>query len=541
MTNARQRKITMKKSVTKTIAKTNGISRREIFRSGAARTAALLSAAGATPLSAAAAPEPRTEPPPDVYTHIGVRPVINCTATVTSNGGSRTLPEVIEAIEHASHYHVNLDDLMEAAGRRISELLQVEWAMVSSGAASALTHATAGCIAGSDPERMQQLPKMDGLKNEVITPKSSRTGYDYAVRMVGVKMIEVDSAEELQAAINQRTGMIIVLGDRFGSDVRLPLKEVAPIAKKAGVPVLVDAAADYLIAPNPYIAEGADLVAYSGGKISRGPQGGGLLVGREDLVRAAFANSAPHHAFGRPLKVSKEEIVGVTTAVEVFMTKRDLVGAEYREWESWYDHIDSVITKVDGVSTLRVGPSRGGPFPVLTIQWDPAKIGLTAGELGKMLLDGEPSIATHASGNGHSFRFRPVALKPHEYQIVAERMHSLFRNAPPPKRKPVPRPPAADISGRWDVEIKFLLGEASQQLFLEADGNHVSGTHKATRLTGKLSGSIDGDRVRFRSTLPYESSNPGYSFEGKVSGDSMSGTISSSPSATWTAKRHDYA
>ena len=378
----------MKKSVTKTIAKTNGISRREIFRSGAASTAALLSAAGATPLSAAAAPEPRTEPPPDVYTHIGVRPVINCTATVTSNGGSRTLPEVIEAIEHASHYHVNLDDLMEAAGRRISELLQVEWAMVSSGAAAALTHATAGCIAGSDPERMQQLPKMDGLKNEVITPKSSRTGYDYAVRMVGVKMIEVDSAEELRAAINQRTGMILVLGDRFGSDVRLPLKEVAPIAKKAGVPVLVDAAADYLIAPNPYIAEGADLVAYSGGKISRGPQGGGLLVGREDLVRAAFANSAPHHAFGRPLKVSKEEIVGVTTAVEVFMTKRDLVGAEYREWESWYDHIDSVITKVDGVSTSRGAPSRGGPFPVLTIEWAPTKIGFTAGELGKMLLDG---------------------------------------------------------------------------------------------------------------------------------------------------------
>ena len=132
---------------------------------------------------------------------------------------------------------------MEAAGRRISELLEVEWAMVSSGAAAALTHATAGCIAGSDPERMQQLPKMDGLKNEVITPKSSRTGYDYAVRMVGVKMIEVDSAEELRAAINQRTGMILVLGDRFGSDLRLPLKEVAPIAKKAGVPVLVDAAA----------------------------------------------------------------------------------------------------------------------------------------------------------------------------------------------------------------------------------------------------------------------------------------------------------
>jgi L-seryl-tRNA(Ser) seleniumtransferase len=177
--------------------------------------------------------------------------------------------------------------------------------------------------------------------------------------------------------------------------------------------VLVDAAADFLVAPNPYIAEGADLVAYSGGKISRGPQGGGLLVGKEQLVRAAFANSAPHHAFGRPMKVSKEEIIGVMTAVEVFFGRRDLQ-AEYREWESWYRYISKEITKVDGVSTHVARPSRGGPFPVLMVEWDPAKIGLTAGEVGEQLLNGKPRIATHASGGGHSFRLRPVAMKPRE-------------------------------------------------------------------------------------------------------------------------------
>ena len=143
--------------------------RRWLQSSGAASAAALLSAAGARPAAAAAL----EEPPPDVYTRIGAKPFINCTATITSNGGSRQLHEVIEAIEHAAHYHVNMDQLQEAAGKRISELLKVEWAMVSSGAAAALTHATAGCVAGTDPERMQQLPDLTGLKNEVIMPKSS--------------------------------------------------------------------------------------------------------------------------------------------------------------------------------------------------------------------------------------------------------------------------------------------------------------------------------------------------------------------------------
>ena len=219
---------------------------------------------------------------------------------------------------------------------------------------------------------MQQLPDMTGLKNEVIMPKSSRNGYDYAVRMVGVTTVEVSTAEELKAAINDRTAMVAMLGDRFSSHVELPLKEVGPIANAAGIPVLVDSAADYLVSPNPYIAQGADLVAYSGGKISRGPQGGGLLVGKEDLVRAAFANSAHHHAFGRPMKVSKEEIIGVLTAVETFFGRRDLQ-KEYEEWQGWYDYISKEITKVEGVSTHVVPPSRGGPFPVLMVEVGPVE------------------------------------------------------------------------------------------------------------------------------------------------------------------------
>src|SRR5262245_11688301 len=212
---------------------TAGVSRRDVLR-GSGVTAAAGLAAGA-PAPAAAAGTARS----DVYTSIGVRPFINTTATLTINGGSQMLPEVISAIEQASHFHVNLDELMDKVSERLSSLLQVEWGIVTAGAAAALTHATAGCIAGSDPEKMQRLPDLTGLKNEVIMPRESRVVYDHAVRTVGVKIIEVNSIEELQGAISRHTAMIEILGNHFGG-AKLDLKDVAPIARKAGVPILVD-------------------------------------------------------------------------------------------------------------------------------------------------------------------------------------------------------------------------------------------------------------------------------------------------------------
>jgi L-seryl-tRNA(Ser) seleniumtransferase len=281
------------------------ISRRRLFQTGTVIAGAMSSEQAA---SAAA------EPGPEVYLRLGIKPFINCTATLTINGGSLMLPEVISAMEQAAHFHVKLDELMEKAGDRLAELLRVGWGLITSGTAAALTHATAGCLTGTDPEKIQRLPNLEGLKNEVIIPRESRNGYDHAIRTLGVKVIEVNSVEELRAAINPRTAMVELLGNHFGK-ADLDLKDIAPIVRAAGIPILVDAAADYLIVPNPYIAQGADLVAYSGGKIIRGPQGAGLLVGRRDLVRAAWANSAPHHAFGRAMKVTKEEIVGMLRAV----------------------------------------------------------------------------------------------------------------------------------------------------------------------------------------------------------------------------------
>ncbi|MDQ6706143.1 MAG: aminotransferase class V-fold PLP-dependent enzyme [Acidobacteriota bacterium] len=509
-----------------------GLSRRDIFITGSATAAGLASGGLAGAASA-------TMSGPDVYTRIGVRPFINCTATLTINGGSQMLPEVISTIEQASHYHVNLDELMEKVSARLAELLQVEWGIVTGGTAAALTHATAACIVGTDPEKMQRLPSLAGLKDEVIVPRESRNAYDHAIRTLGVKIIEVNSPDEVRAAVGPHTAMIEILGNHFGG-AKLDLKDVAPIARKAGIPVLVDAAADYLIVPNPYLALGADLVAYSGGKIIRGPQSAGLLLGRRDLVRAAWANSAPHHAFGRALKVSKENVVGMLRAVEIWRTQRD-IQTDFREWESWYAEMIGQLTKVAGVRAEVRPPARGGPFSTLDVSWDPKQIGMTAREVGRLMLEGEPRIMTHAEGEGHSFLIRPAALKPGEYKIVATRLAQVLSattrtNADFSKLIASP----ADISGVWDVDIQYEVGSSHHKLFLNAKENRVAGSHEGWAYHGDLTGEIDGNHVRLRSSLPAEGQRLSYTFTGTVSGNVMSGGVDVGEygKGQWSARWH---
>ena len=240
------------------------------------------------------------------------------------------------------------------------------------------------------------------------------------------------------------------------------------------------------------------------------------------------------------MKVSKEEIVGAVTAVELWVRERDLE-AEYQEWKGWYDYISAQITRVDGVTTTVRPPSRGGPFPTLWIEWDSHAIPMTAGELHDLLLEGRPRIATHAAGEGHGFVLRPVALKPDEYKTVAERLEQVFRDARRRKRATPPAPPVTDVSGRWDVEVSFALGRAKHLLFLEARGNEIRGTHLGSRARGELEGHINGAAVRFRSVLPFEGSALRYTFEGTVSDNRMAGKLDLGeyPGAQWTAERRE--
>ncbi len=502
------------------------ISRREAFQaSGAVAGLSLLSGPGQ---AAARAGE-------NVYTRIGVKPFINLTATYTINGGALTLPEVKRAMEEASHYPVNLDELMDKVGARIAELLGAEAAIVTAGCAAALVHATAACVAGADPEKMQQLPDLTGLKDQMIMPRQSRNQYDHAFRSVGVRMLEVDTREEFHAALTDRVALVAVLGTGEPRG-RIRLEEMVEAAHKRGIPVVVDAAAELPVNPNPYLSRGADLVAYSGGKFLRGPQCAGFLMGRRDLIRAAWMNSSPHHAFGRSMKVGKEEIMGMLAAIERWK-KHDLQ-AEYRMWEEWYADISEKITRVAGVTAKVMPPAGASPYPVLQVAWDPQKIALTAGEVGRLLLDGEPRIMSHAEGEGHSFAIRPVAMKAGESRLVAGRLAAIFSSAPAARAEKA-EAPAADITGEWEVELRFAVGAAKHRLKLQADGSDVRGTYSGLRVRGDVRGKVEGRRVTLRSSLPCEGTRLNYSFRGTVESNRMSGEVDLGEygTAAWRGER----
>lgn len=503
------------------------LSRREVFQAGGMATAWTL--LGSSPSLAKADGG-------NVYTRIGVRPFINLTATYTINGGALSRPEVKRAMEEASHYPVNLDELMEKVGERLSELLGCEWGIVTSGCAAALVHATAACVAGADPEKMLQLPNLEGLKSEVIMLRQSRNVYDHALRHAGLKIIEVGSREEFHAALNDRTALIGVLGtgEAKGS---VRLEEMAESGRKRGIPILVDAAAELPVVPNPYLSRGADLVGYSGGKFLRGPQCAGLLLGRKDLVRAAWLNSSPHHGFGRPMKVGKEEVMGMLAAIEAW--KKIDLKAEYQKWEDWYAHISKMLAQLPGIQTQVRPPAGASPFPILELTWDPHQIGWTAEEVGRQLLEGKPRIMSHAEGPGHSFVIRPVAMKEGEYRSVSERLHEVFRSAPKAQPTKTLRPPTLNVAGRWELKIDFVSGSVVHQWLLESKGNAITGNHAGRITKGELTGTIDGEKILFRSVLPYESARLVYEFTGTAQASVMSGEVSLGEYGRghWSAKR----
>lgn len=520
-------------------------SRRDVVRVGSMATAAgvmgsiaVIDAAAAS--QARASQLPAAPKGPQVYTRIGVRPFINLTGTYTINGGALELPEVRDACHQAADYAVDIDELMEKAGARIAEIIGCEAAIVTSGAAAALSHATAACIAGTDPELMQQLPDLTGLRDEVIMPRESRNVYDHAFRSWGTRVIEVETVEAFHAALGPRTALVAVLGTGEARGA-VRLEAIAAAAHKVGVPVIVDAAAEIPRRPDPYLTRGADLVAYSGGKTMRGPQCAGLLLGRKDLVWAAFMNGAPHHAVGRMMKVGKEEIIGMLAAVEVLMGRG--IEEDYRRWTSWLQEISDIVTQVSGVRTTMNKPAGASPFPTMVIEWDPAQVGITAGDVYKQLLDGEPRIMSHAAGDGYSFNVRPPAIRPGDQTLAGRRIAEVLRKAPKGVTKKTLATPAAELGGRWDVDVQYSKGTARHKLLLVTRGNRVEGSHIGRRLQGAVSGTVDGDRVRLRSRLPCEGTQLNYRFDGRVQGQTIEGEVDLGEygKARWTARRVDQA
>jgi len=407
---------------------TNRLSRRDFFRSSAVVAAAGLVGQGMGLAAVKSAiPVDHTSSGPNIYETIGVKPIINCQGTFTILSGSQTLPEVKKAIDEASRRYVHMDELMEKVGQHLAELTGAEFGIVTAGCAAALTHVTAACVAGADPEKMQRLPDVTGLKNEVIMPKASRNVYDHAIRMVGVKIVEVQNPEQFHAAVNERTAMISILGDAEEHN-GVSLEEMVEVSRARGIPVLVDAAAERPDVPNYYLKKGVDVVAYSGGKCLRGPQCSGLALGRRDLLWAAWLNSAPHHAFGRSMKVGKEEIMGLLTAVEMWVKHRDHK-AEWKMWESWLQTISTELAKIQGVQLEVRQPGRSNVAPALSIRWDAARLKLTPEDVKRILNEGTPRIWVPLTHHGSGLSIMPYMMEPGEDKIVAERLTEVFAKA----------------------------------------------------------------------------------------------------------------
>jgi len=359
----------------------------------------------------------------DYFAELGVRPFINAAGTYTAMTASLMPPEVMAAINYASTQYVMLDELHDRVGQRIATLLRSEAAMVTAGAASALTLGTAGVLTGTDRQKTVDLPDLSGMKSEVIIQKSHRFGYEHAVRNCGVRLVEVETRDDLERAIGEKTAMMLFYNNnnRVG---RIQDEEFAQLGKKHAIPTFNDAAADVPPVDNfwKYTGMGFDLVAFSGGKGIRGPQSAGLLLGRKGLIEAARLNAPPNgNTVGRGMKVNKEEMLGMLVALELFLAKDH--ARENREFEWRAEVIRSSATAVSGVKAEVFVPEIANHVPHVRISWDGADEATAAAAVIAMR-DGEPSIAIRSEGN--ALVVGVWMMQPGEEKIVARRLRQVL-------------------------------------------------------------------------------------------------------------------
>ena len=480
----------------------------------------------------------------NIYDTIGVETIINCRGTFTILGGSIERPEVLEAMEAASGYFVQYDELAFGIGQRLAKLTQAEWGMVSAGCAAGLKHVTAACVAGGNPEKLIKIPDLSGLdKTEVIMPRYSRNVYDHAIRNVGVTVVTVDSPEELERAINSRTAMIYVNSDQDSATGQpLSLEVIHQLAQPHQIPILVDAAAENLTIPCMHLERGATVVAYSGGKAICGPQCAGLLLGDKDLLMSAWQASSPHHGPGRDNKVGKEEMLGMLAAVEAWTT-RD----HQAEWDTWLTRLDEISAKmvtIPGVTT-EVQPPEGlsNLAPVLHIQWDPDTLHITGEEMAEEVARNKPRIAIGARSEDEmtSINITPSQMREGDAKIVADRLYGILAKKRSPRSDEM-MPAQSDVSGHWDVEMEFFTSKSTHFMFLEQDGNWIKGTHMSDFSAQEIAGMIEGDAVKLRSIKRMPGDGISYWFSAEVTGDTLAGSVFLGEylTAKFTAKRSEY-
>ena len=363
------------------------------------------------------------------YELLGLEPVINASATLTKLGGSVMPEEVVSAMVQASRSFIDLFDLQDQVGRKIAEMTRNEACYVCSGAAAGIALAVASCVTGTNEDLVFDFPKLERApRTEVIVFKASRNGYDYAVTQTGVTVVEVGSEPaDLEAAINDRTACIVWFAGRLAENA-LPIEQVVAIAKPRGVPVLVDAAAQ--IPPQSSLWHfttevGCTGVIFSGGKGIRGPQSSGLILGTKELIDGVKLNGPPNHSFGRPMKVGKEELVGLLAAVEYTLAQdEDAIIGEYEEIvHGWMED----LAGLPGITTERRFPSEAGQPHARAIVHVGPEAAKTRDEIVDELWTGNPKIAVSSTNiEPDAFGLNPQTLNRDEAEIVSRRIRQIL-------------------------------------------------------------------------------------------------------------------
>src|SRR2546423_216745 len=366
----------------------------------------------------------------NVYEELGVTTVINGQGTMTMLGGSLPRPEVEAVMTLGGQHFCNIPELEVAAGKRIAQMLKLPenyTALVTCGAAAAMQSGLAGILTGDNEQFIQQLPDLTGMKSEVIIQKTHRNGFDHQLRTTGVKLIEIETRDELRKAVNPKTAMMH-FSNFANATGKIKVDEWCKLAKEYKVPCFNDAAADTPPLSHlwDYANMGYDLIAFSGGKAIRGPQCAGLLIGRKDLIAYALLNNSPHEdTIGRSQKVGKEEIVGMVKALELYLNEDHETLT--KEWQERLESISRQIIKVPGVSTSFFVPEIANHVPHMRIILNPAKISVTPNEVSRLLKDSKPSIVMSVGEDTPGLGMNSFMLQPGEDKIVANQLVRIFR------------------------------------------------------------------------------------------------------------------